>query len=88
MFRLDERHLAKAREIAARNRIKPKCNICYDRGYIGVNQNNTLILCLKCVDTAAAFEEWKRYIVDFPELREYYAEYLAEKEELEGEHSV
>ena len=40
--RLPDEHLDRAREIVAEKRTRQKCKSCYDRGYIGTNQNNLL----------------------------------------------
>ncbi len=81
MFRLDDKHLEKAKELATHNRKEKTCNTCYDRGYIGVTPENTLILCHKCVDMEKARIAWKEYVKGIPELHEYYAEFLNEKNE-------
>lgn len=80
MFRLDEKHLEAAKEIAVRNRKKRSCNKCYDRGYIGVNEENLLIICPKCVDMEKAQSEWKDYVSGQEDLKEHFA-YLFEEEE-------
>ena len=72
MSRLNEKHLAKAREIVINNRIKQSCKYCYDRGYIGTNEENMLILCHKCVDKEKAYQDWKEYVSQYPELKEIY----------------
>ncbi|MEA1972177.1 MAG: hypothetical protein U9N34_02630 [Candidatus Cloacimonadota bacterium] len=74
MFKLSESHLEKAKKIALKNRKKKSCNKCYDRGYIGIDQNNLLALCQKCVDIEKATAEWKEYVTQFPELKEYFKE--------------
>ena len=78
MFRLEEKHLEKAKEFAVANRKKKNCNSCYDRGYIGTTPENTLVLCTKCVNIEKALEAWKDYIEDFPELMEHYQELFEE----------
>ena len=78
MFKLADNHLAKAKEIAVNNRKKKSCSKCYDRGYIGIDQNNLLALCNKCVDVEKATQDWKEYVADIPELREYFKEYFEE----------
>ena len=80
MFRLEEKHLEKAKEFAIRNRIKKRCNACYDRGYIGVTEENLLVPCQKCVDLEKAMEEWKNYISEIPELRDHFHELFEEEE--------
>lgn len=81
MFRLDDKHLEKAKEIAVHNRKKKTCNTCYDRGYIGTTPDNTILLCHKCVDVPKALEAWKNYIKNIPELKEYYRELFEEDKE-------
>ena len=85
MFKLDDKHLNKAKEFAAHNRKKKSCNNCYDRGYIGTTPENTLVLCPKCVDVDEVMEVWKNYVKDIPELKEQYSELFEdEKEKLEN----
>ena len=81
MFKLDEKHLEKAKEFAANNRKKKNCGNCYDRGYIGVTPENTLALCHKCVDMEKALEAWKNYVAEIPELKEQYKELFEEETE-------
>ncbi len=81
MFKLEEKHLQKAKEFAINSRIKKNCNKCYDRGYIGVTPENTLVLCTKCVDSEKALNYWKDYVKDIPELKEYYSDLFKEDEE-------
>ena len=83
MFKLDEKHLEKAKEFAVSNRKKKSCDKCYDRGYIGVTPENTLALCHKCVDMDKALEDWKKYVSEIPELKEQYAELFEEDSEEE-----
>jgi hypothetical protein len=83
-FRLDDKHLEKAKEIAVGSRKRRSCNLCYDRGWTGVAQDNTIVLCHKCVDGEKAFTEWKDYVAGIPELREHYSE-LFEEEAAEEE---
>jgi hypothetical protein len=84
MFKLDEIHLEKAKEMAVRNRTKKKCKLCYDRGYIGVTPENLLVPCHKCVDIDKVMEEWKVYVAEIPELKEYFADLFEEKKEDEN----
>ncbi|PID28012.1 MAG: hypothetical protein CSB55_06645 [Candidatus Cloacimonadota bacterium] len=79
MFKLDEKHLEKAKKIVLNHRKKKSCDKCYDRGYIGVNENNLLITCQKCVDVDASMEEWKKYVNDYPELKEYFSDLFEEE---------
>jgi hypothetical protein len=81
MFKLEEIHLDKAKEMAARNRIKKNCKLCYDRGYIGVTPENLLVPCHKCVDIDKVMAEWKEYVAEIPALKEHFAELFEEEEE-------
>jgi hypothetical protein len=83
MFKLDEKHLQKAKEFAVKSRKKKSCSKCYDRGYIGLTPENTLVLCNKCVDTEKALKYWKEYIKDIPLLKEYYSDLFAEEDNTE-----
>ena len=88
MFRLDDRHLEVAQEIALKHRRKKRCDECYDRGWIGVTDNNLLVLCTRCVDMDAAMDEWKAYVSEHEDLKEHFAELFEEKavEEEPAEH--
>ena len=81
--RLPDEYLGKAREIAVAKRTKQRCKICYDRGYIGTNQNNMLVPCSKCVDVDAVMVDWKNYVAETPELKEIYGDYFEEEEVVE-----
>jgi len=83
MYKLEEKHLQKAKELAIDNRKKKSCDNCYDRGYIGISQDNTLVLCSKCVDMEKAIAAWKDYVKDIPKLKEYYADLFAEDKDSE-----
>jgi hypothetical protein len=83
MYHLDEVHLEKAKMIALANRTKKSCHVCYDRGYTGITQENTLILCPKCVDETKAMVEWKAYVESIPELKEHFSELFVEHTEEE-----
>jgi hypothetical protein len=83
MYKLAEEHLQKAKEFAVNSRKKKNCDKCYDRGYIGITPENTLVLCTKCVDSEKTLASWKEYVKDFPELREYYSDLFEEAEEKE-----
>ena len=78
VFRLEEKHLEVVKEIAARNRTKQRCNRCYDRGYIGVSEENLLVLCTKCVDVEKAEAEWKEYVSQHEDLLEHFADLFKE----------
>lgn len=80
MFKLDDIHLEAAQQIARKNRRKKSCDNCYDRGWIGVSEQNLLVLCTKCVDMDAAMEEWKEYVAGKEELKEHFSELFDEKE--------
>jgi len=80
MFRLAEKHQEKAKEIINKHRIKKTCGHCYDRGYIGYTADNLVIPCHKCVDEEAIMQEWKEYVAQIPELREFYHEMFEEEE--------
>jgi hypothetical protein len=82
--RLSDEYLEQAKEMVARHRKAKKCKLCYDRGYQGVNQDNMLVPCSKCVDTDAVLKEWTAYVRNTPELAELYGDYYAEAEEEEG----
>ena len=79
MFILDEIHLDVAKAIAEKNRKKNSCDHCYDRGWIGVSEQNLLVLCPKCVDREKAIEEWKEYVSEHKELKEHFSELFEEK---------
>ncbi|MEN6445041.1 MAG: hypothetical protein ABFC98_03235 [Candidatus Cloacimonas sp.] len=79
MFILEDKHLEVAKEIAQRNRHKKSCDHCYDRGWIGVSEQNLLVLCPKCVDMEKALEEWKNYVSEHEELKEHFSELFEEK---------
>lgn len=82
--RLPDEYLARAREIVAAHRTRKNCKSCYDRGYVGTNQNNMLVPCSKCVDSDAVMEEWRQHVRQTPELAKLYGDYFEEEEE-EGE---
>ncbi len=74
MYKLPEEHLEQAKKIARENRKRKSCNLCYDRAWTGVNQDNFLILCHKCVDMEKAHEAWKEYVRGVPELKAEFPE--------------
>lgn len=80
MFRLDDQHLEVAQEIAHKHRRKKSCDECYDRGWIGITDNNLLVLCTRCVDMDAAMAEWKAYVGEHEDLKEHFSELFEEKE--------
>ncbi|MDD3524078.1 MAG: hypothetical protein PHQ41_05210 [Candidatus Cloacimonetes bacterium] len=85
MFTLDELHLDEAKKIALNHRKKKRCDDCYDRGWIGVSEQNLLVLCTRCVDMDAAMEDWKKYVSENEELKEHFAELFEEHAENEVE---
>ncbi|HHV37705.1 MAG TPA: hypothetical protein GXX77_07760 [Candidatus Cloacimonetes bacterium] len=86
MFTLDEKHLDAAKKIAADHRKKRSCDTCYERGWIGVSEQNLLVLCTRCVDLDAAMVDWKEYVSGHEELKEHFSELFKEgEEELESE---
>lgn len=82
--RLPDEHLGRAREIVAEQRTRQQCKVCYDRGYIGTNQDNMLVPCGKCVDGDGVMKAWREYVAATPALKELYGDYFEEEEE-EGE---
>ncbi len=79
MFTLDEKHLEAAQAIAAKHRRKKRCDLCYDRGWIGTTEQNLLVLCTHCVDMDSALEEWKAYVAGHEDLKEHFSELFEEK---------
>lgn len=80
MFKLDDNHLEAAQKIAETHRKKKRCDNCYDRGWIGINDQNMLVLCTRCIDMDAAMEEWKQYVSQHEDLKEHFSELFEEKE--------
>ncbi len=86
MYRLEERHLEEAKKIALKNRKRKRFDNCYERGYIGLTQQNLLVPCTKCVDIDKLMEEWKAYVAQFPDLKEEFSDLWEEEgEETEKE---
>ncbi|HHZ15296.1 MAG TPA: hypothetical protein GX398_04200 [Candidatus Cloacimonetes bacterium] len=83
MFKLDEKHLEAAQKMAAAHRTKKSCDTCYDRGWVGVSEQNLLVLCTRCVDMEAAMADWKEYVSQHEELKEHFSDLFEEKEEVE-----
>mgnify|MGYP001563970218 CR=1 FL=1 len=79
--RLPDEHLTKARELAASNRKSTNCKRCYNRGYQGVDQDNMLVLCPKCVDVEEVGKLWRDYVRETPALKELYGDYFEDPEE-------
>ncbi len=46
-FVMAEKHLEKAKVMVLEHKVKKNCKKCYDRGYIGVTDENTLVHCHK-----------------------------------------
>jgi len=89
MFILEEHHLEEAKKIALKHRKKKSCDHCYDRGWIGVNDQNLLILCTKCVEMEPAMEDWKAYVSGHEDLKEHFSELFEDKPiEEEKEHKA
>ncbi|MDI3503663.1 MAG: hypothetical protein PWP64_599 [Candidatus Cloacimonadota bacterium] len=88
MFTLDEKHLDEAKKIAQANRKKKSCDYCYDRGWIGVSEQNLLVLCTRCVDMEAAMAEWKNYVSAHEDLKEHFSELFEETPEEQEETEV
>ncbi len=84
MFTLDELHLEAAKKIAAEHRKKSRCDECYDRGWIGVSEQNLLVLCSRCVDMDPAMEAWKAYVTEHEDLKEHFSELFEETPEPES----
>jgi hypothetical protein len=78
--RLPDQYLERAKEMILEHRRRKSCKTCFDRGYLGVNQDNMLVPCNKCVDHEALMQEWKGYVAATPELEEMYGEYYASEE--------
>ena len=79
--RLPDEYLVRAREIVAEKRTRTNCKVCYDRGYIGTNQNNMLVPCGKCGDADGVMEEWRVYVAETPALKELSGDYFEDDEE-------
>lgn len=79
MFKLEDRHLEAAQQIAQKHRKKKSCDTCFDRGWIGVTEQNLLVLCTRCVDMEPALEDWKAYVSEHEDLKEHFSELFEEK---------
>jgi hypothetical protein len=77
--RLADEHLAEAKKMIGKHKKKKNCKKCFDRGYVGVNEENMLIPCLHCMDSKALFAEWKQYVDARPDLKEIYGDSLEEE---------
>ena len=83
--RLPDEHLVEARKIIGENRTKKNCKICYDRGFLGTNQDNMLVPCNKCVGSDAVMAAWRIYVRENEELSALYGDYFEEEEGEESE---
>jgi hypothetical protein len=79
MFKLEDHHLEAAQQIAKEHRRKKSCDVCYDRGWIGISEQNLLVLCTRCVDMDAAMDAWKAYVSNHEDLKEHFSELFEEK---------
>lgn len=79
--KLPDEHQKAAREMVLRHRKKKKCNKCYDRGYLGVTEDNMILPCSHCVDQKSVFDEWKVYVKARPDLLEAFGDQLEDEEE-------
>lgn len=77
-FRLPDEHLETAKQIATAHVRRRGCRACYGRGWMGLAQDNTIVLCHKCVDEEAALQAWKEHVAAVPELRVHYPEFFTE----------
>ncbi|HOE91846.1 MAG TPA: hypothetical protein PKZ69_05315 [Candidatus Cloacimonadota bacterium] len=81
---LEEKHLEKAKEIVLKHRKKRSCKKCYDRGYVGLTLENTLVVCDKCIDIDQAMDEWKEYVKLDEKLVEDFHDLFEEEPQEEG----
>ena len=79
--RLPEKYLDVAKKIIKENRSKNNCKACYDRGFIGTNQDNMVVPCTKCVDVEDVMVKWRSFVRENEELTNLYGEYFEEDEE-------
>ncbi len=86
MYKLEDHHLEVAQKIAIQHRRKKRCDSCYDRGWIGITDQNMLVLCTRCIDMDAAMEEWKQYVSQHDDLKAHFSELFDEKEIEETHH--
>lgn len=71
-YRLPEVHLEYMKDMVKLIRRDKTCRKCYERGFIGTNQFNEIIICPKCVNSDLALGYWKKYVRDNPDLHEQY----------------
>lgn len=79
--KLPDEHLTVAKAMVLRHRKKKSCNKCYDRGFVGITDDNMILPCGHCVDQEAVFKEWKTYVDERPELKDIYGDSLEDKPE-------
>ena len=79
--RLPDKYLDSAKKIIKENRSKTQCKTCYDRGFIGTNQDNMVVPCNKCVDVEEVMIRWRSHVRDNEELNSLYGDYFEEDEE-------
>ena len=78
--RLPDKFIPVARDIVVKNRKKNSCKTCFERGFLGINQDNMIVPCSKCVDTEEIMVEWRKYVRDNEELSKLYGDYFEEEE--------
>ena len=81
---LPDKHLDSAKIIIKENRSKTQCKTCYDRGFIGTNQDNMIVPCNKCVEVEAVMVRWRKYVREDEELTALYGDYFEEDEDEQG----
>ena len=74
--RLPDKYLDVAKKIIKENRSKSNCKACYDRGFIGTNQDNMIVPCTKCVDVEEVMVKWRSFVRENEELTNLYGEYF------------
>ena len=74
--RLPKQYLEKAKDLACLHRTKKNCKACYDRGYLGTNEQNLLVTCHKCVDGDEVNKAWCSLVRETPELDAMYGDYF------------
>jgi hypothetical protein len=84
MYKLEEAHVEKAKQIIAANRTRKRCNECYDRGWLGMNSDGLVVPCARCTDIDKAMADWKDYVAGVPELKEHFHDLFEEPQEEES----
>lgn len=79
-FVMAEKHLEKAKELVLEHKTKKNCKKCYDRGYLGITDENTLVHCHKCLDEEAVIKAWKDYAATQPDIAEEFKDEEEEKD--------